>query len=117
MARFARKSDVADALLIEAVVRAEQGLVDANLGGGVIKQRVGREGQGRSGGYRTLIAFRSGNRAIFVFAFAKNDRGNIPPSQLQELRRFAVELLSMDESRIAIALAAGDIEEVGHVES
>ena len=56
-ARFVRKEKMTDAALIEAVIRAEQGLVDANLGGNLIKQRVARVGQGRRGGYRTLIAF------------------------------------------------------------
>jgi hypothetical protein len=71
IARFARKSRISDAMLVEAIRRAERGLIDADLGGGVIKQRIGREGQGRSGGYRTLIAFRLGDRAVFMFAFCK----------------------------------------------
>lgn len=70
MARFARKAGIDDALLVEAIDRAERGLIDADLGGGVIKQRVGRSGQGRSGGYRTLIAFRFGDLAFFIYGFA-----------------------------------------------
>jgi hypothetical protein len=85
MARFVRKSGIEDALLIEAIDRAEKGLIDADLGGGVIKQRVGRPGQGRSGGYRTLIAFRSGDRAVFVFGFAKNEQDNISRDNLRNL--------------------------------
>jgi hypothetical protein len=63
--RFARKEAIADENLCEAVVRADAGLIDADLGGGVIKQRVARKGGGRSGGYRTVIAYRSGVRSIF----------------------------------------------------
>jgi hypothetical protein len=63
--------------MCEAIARAERGLVDANLGGGVIKQRVARSGQGRSGGFRTLIAFRAAERSVFMFGFAKNDLDNI----------------------------------------
>lgn len=70
MARIARKAGIDDALLVEAIDRAERGLIDADLGGGVIKQRVGRSGQGRSGGYRTLIAFRFGDLAFFIYGFA-----------------------------------------------
>jgi hypothetical protein len=71
MARFARKSRISDELLVEAIRRAERGLIDADLGGGVIKQRVGREGQGRSGGYRTLIAFRVGDRAFLIYVLRR----------------------------------------------
>ena len=75
--RFARRERIADELLCDAIERAERGVVDAELGGRVIKQRVARPGQGRSGGYRTLIAFRSDTRAVFMFGFAKNDQDNI----------------------------------------
>ena len=76
-ARFARRERIKDGDLCEAVERAERGLVDADLGGGVIKQRVAREGQGRSGGYRALLAFRSREITVFVYGFAKNDRDNM----------------------------------------
>jgi hypothetical protein len=87
------------------------------ISGGVIKQRIGREGRGRSGGYRTLIAFRVGDRAVFVFAFAKNERDNIGQSQLRELKEFAAKLLSLDDKGLAIALNAGDIEEIRRAEA
>ena len=53
--RFARKEKIRNAVLLDAVARAEKGQLDADLGGGVIKQRVARPGQGKSGGYRTII--------------------------------------------------------------
>jgi hypothetical protein len=114
MARFARKSRIDDALLVEAIERAEKGLIDADLGGGVIKQRVGRPGQGRSSGYRTLIAIRKGDRAIFVFAFAKNEQDNITPAELWRLKEFAQDWLSLDDENIGIALRSGELEEVKH---
>ena len=70
-ARFARKERLGDRELREAIARAERGIVDADLGGHVIKQRVARSGQGRSGGYCTVIAYRSQTRAVFLFGFAK----------------------------------------------
>jgi len=85
-AKFARRERIADRALIEAIERARRGLVDADLGGGVIKQRVARAGQGRSGGYRTLIAVRFGTRAVFLFGFAKSDRGDIDEAELSQLR-------------------------------
>jgi hypothetical protein len=112
LARFARKARISDASLIEAIERAERGLVDADLGGGVIKQRVAREGQGRSGGYRTVIALRVGDRAFLIYAFAKNDTGNIEPDVLQSLKKYAAELLNMDDRHLSIALGDGEIEEL-----
>ncbi len=53
--RFARQEDVADTKLVEAVRNIENGLVDADYGGGLIKQRIARDGEGRSGGYRGII--------------------------------------------------------------
>jgi hypothetical protein len=66
-----------DDRLCEAVERAESGLIDANLGGGLIKQRVARLGQGRSGGYRAVVAYRRLGRAVFLYGSAKNERDNI----------------------------------------
>lgn len=70
-ARFARKEGLDDARLRDAVARAERGLVDADLGGGVIKQRLARPGQGKSGGFRVMILYRRAARAIFVYGFAQ----------------------------------------------
>jgi hypothetical protein len=69
--RFQRKEGIKDAALSNAVERAERGLIAADLGGGLIKQRVARPGEGRSGGFRTIIAYRSGQRAFFVFGLRR----------------------------------------------
>ena len=117
MARFARKSRIDDALLVEAIERAEKGLIDADLGGGVIKQRIGRRGQGRSGGYRTLIAIRTGDRAFFVYAFAKNEQENISAKVLSELKDVARVLLAADDEGLREILQNGEIEEIEHGKS
>ena len=72
--RFARRQRIADASLSEAIARAERGSVDADLGGGLVKQRVARPGQGRSGGFRMIVAYRAAGRAVFLYGSAKNDR-------------------------------------------
>ena len=79
LARFTRRERITDGSLREAIDRAERGIVDADLGGGLIKQRVAREGQGRSGGYRMLVAYRQQGRAVFLYGFAKNEQDNIGP--------------------------------------
>ena len=90
-ARFARKARIADAALCEAVGNAERGLIDADLGGGVIKQRIARSGGGKSGGFRTIILFRAGARAFFVHGFAKNDQDNIRDDELAAFKMLAAE--------------------------
>jgi hypothetical protein len=111
-ARFARGEKIADASLIEAIRRADRGLVDADLGGGLIKQRIARKGQGRSGGYRMMIAYRAQNLSVFLFGFAKSDENNIDDRQLAVLRRIAASWLSADAASIKKAIERGELTEV-----
>ena len=113
-AKFARRERIADKSLTDAIERAGKGLVDADLGGGVIKQRVARQGQGRSGGYRTLIAYRSGDFAVFMFGFAKNERDNIDDQELATVRTASASWLAADAKQIELALAKGLLLEVQH---
>ena len=83
-ARFADREGLEDAALCEAVRRAGEGLVDADLGGGVIKQRIARKGGGRSGGFRTIVLFRRGALAFFVYGFAKSGRGQSAPGRARD---------------------------------
>lgn len=110
--RYARTERIGDALLCEAIARADRGIVDADLGGHVIKQRVARPGQGRSSGYRTLIAYRSETRAVFLFGFAKNERDNIDEDELKNLRKAAAEMLGWNDTDVATLVAAGKWTEV-----
>ncbi|MBE9040589.1 type II toxin-antitoxin system RelE/ParE family toxin [Oscillatoriales cyanobacterium LEGE 11467] len=98
--RFARQENIDKSVLIDAVSRAEKGSVDANLGGGVIKQRIARAGQGKSGGYRTIIVFRRESRAFFVYGFAKSDRKNITRNEKEAFKEAASELLALSEKQI-----------------
>ena len=111
-ARFADREDVEDAALCDAVRRAEEGLVDANLGGGVIKQRIARPGQGKSGGFRSILLFRQGELAFFTYGFAKRDRGNIRKDELKAFRQLAGTMLGMDDKALRAAAANGTIIEV-----
>ena len=85
-ARFARRARIGDRLLQEAIERAERGIVDADLAGGVIKQRLARQGQGRPGGHRGLIAYQRSRRAVFLYGFAKSERDNIADDELTTAR-------------------------------
>ncbi len=110
--RFAEKAGIADRALCRAVQDAERGLIAVELGGGVIKQRIARPGQGKSGGFRTLILFRAGARAIFIHGFAKNELDNIGKDELAALKKLAAEMLAYDEKIIARTIAAGTLVEV-----
>ena len=110
--RWARRERIADNSLLKAITRAERGLVDADLGGGIIKQRVARAGQGRSGGYRMLIAYRIGRRAVFLYGFAKRERENIDDDELRTLQELGAKWLAADAGRIAGAIEDGTLEEV-----
>jgi hypothetical protein len=103
---------ISDATLREAIARAERGLVDADLGGGVIKQRVARPGQGRSGGFRVLIAYRAKTRSVFLFGFAKSARGNVEDDELATAREIAKVWFEADSKALTRALAEGIIQEV-----
>ena len=111
-ARFARKARIADTVLCEAVSAASRGLVDVDLGGGVIKQRIARTGGGKSGGFRTIILFRHGERAFFVHGFAKNERDNIRDDELAAFRMLAAEMLAYDDQALAMAIGNGTLTEV-----
>ena len=111
-ARFAKRAGMADAALCDAVLRAGRGQVDADLGGDVIKQRIARQGEGRSGGFRAIVLFRWDERAFFVHGFAKNDRENLRRDELGAVRELAKELLGLDEPGLDAMLANGTISEV-----
>lgn len=111
-AKFARKEKMEPVRLHEAVKLAEQGKIDADLGGNLIKQRVARRGEGRSGGYRTLIAFRTPSRSVFLFGFAKNEKENISDEELDDLKKLTRLLLSYDDGELERAMAAKELLEV-----
>lgn len=110
--RFARREKIRDAALKDAIARAEKGIIDADLGGGVIKQRIARPGQGKSGGYRSVILFRKGELAFFVYGFAKSDRENIAPDEVDGFRKLAKGYLALSEKQIATMLKDERLKEV-----
>jgi hypothetical protein len=115
-AKFAAKEKISDATLAQAVHRAEIGLIDADLGGGLIKQRLARRGSGKSGGYRSIMIFRSGERAIFVFAFAKSDKANLSAAELKAYRKAASIMLELGAGQIETEVEAGRLIEVNNDE-
>jgi hypothetical protein len=114
MVRYIRKEQIALKALREAIARAERGLVDAKLGSGLIKQRVARAGKGRSGGYRTIIAYRRADMAFFLYGFAKSERENIEEDELRFARELGDALLTATEEGIATSTKLGELEEIAY---
>jgi len=110
--RFARQQGIGDGALRDAIGQAEKGQIDADLGGGVIKQRIARPKEGKSGGYRSIVLFRSGDRAFFVYGFPKSARDNIRRDELKAFKVLASEMLGYDEAALKKALKSGAMVEV-----
>jgi len=108
-ARFASKANVADADLWKAAWLANQGMIDADLGGGVIKQRIARPGQGKSGGSRSIILFKKDNRAVFVYGFEKKDVANIRPKDLDAFRKLAEVILGCTDAEVVQRVQGGEL--------
>jgi hypothetical protein len=92
--------------------RAENGSVDARLGGDLIRQRVARTGGGRSGGFRTLIAYQRARRSVFLYGFAKNERDNIGPKKLGELKLLAKTYMNLSDAELAELVHLTEIREI-----
>jgi hypothetical protein len=98
--------------LCEAVVEMSRGLIDADLGGGIVKKRVPLPGRGKSGGARTLVATDKVDRWVFLYGFAKNERDNVSPDELAALQMLAAELLGLSATELGTRVEAGVLEEI-----
>lgn len=111
-ARFAKQQEIEDAALCDAVARAESGLIDADLGGGVIKQRIARPNEGKSGSFQSIVLFRFGENAFFVFGFPKSAKDNIRTDELKGFKALAQDMLSYDAKALEKAVVNNAITEV-----
>ena len=111
-AKWASGDGLSDDALASAVVEMEKGLIDAKLGGQVVKKRVALPGRGKRGSTRTLVAFRQGNKAIFIYGFAKKERTNISDKELRALKMLAKELMSYTRATLTKATKAGELIEI-----
>ena len=111
-ARFAEKEGISDEELKVVVNSFEQGRFDADLGGGVYKQRIARPGGGKSGGYRAIVFFKSGERTFFVYGFAKSDRDNINDKQLKDFKTTAKSVLSYTDQQLATLIKTDWFKEI-----
>lgn len=111
-ARWMRKTDLSDAALCVAVSEMVAGLIDAQLGGDVVKKRVALAGRGKRGGARTLVATRKADRWFFVFGFEKNEKSNVTATELEALQTLASGLLGLSEQQLDDAVRDGSLQEI-----
>ncbi len=111
---FAKKNDIDDISLINAIDDIMNGLIDADLGNGLIKQRIARKGKGKSGGFRTIIVIKQGNWAIFAAGFSKSDRDNIARDELLDLRTSAHNYLTLSANHFEQLIIMGELKEINN---
>ena len=111
-AKWASHEGIDDDALASAVVEMEQGLIDARLGGRVVKKRVALPGRGKRGSTRTLVAFKQSDKAFFIYGFAKKERANVSDKELRALKLLAKELLNYAAPALAKATKAGELIEI-----
>lgn len=110
--KFTKKNRISDEDLKSAVAEIEDGLVDADLGGGVVKKRIASNGRGKSGGFRTILLLKRGTRVIFVHGFSKGKKSNISDDELDGFKKVADYFLNMSDDKFAIFVNDGDFTEV-----
>ena len=111
-AKFSRGENLSDAKLCGAIREVEQGQIDADYGGGVLKQRVARQGEGKSGGFRVIVCFRQSHRAFFVHGFAKNEKANLDVEEVKIYKKLAKYLFALSEQELEDGLKKKDFLEL-----
>ncbi|MBC3464515.1 type II toxin-antitoxin system RelE/ParE family toxin [Pseudomonas sp. RW10S2] len=110
--RWQAREKLSDSLLCTAVREMQSGLVDASLGGLLFKKRIASPGSGKSGGYRTLLSARLGERYVFLHGFAKAEKANVTPTEQKALQLMGRVLVEMSSQNLAKAISCGVLEEV-----
>jgi hypothetical protein len=110
--KYAKREKLSDKSLVQAVKDASNGIVSADLGGNLLKQRIAKQGKGKSGGYRTIIAFKREDKAFFLYGFAKNQQDNLEQDALKSFKNLAKQLLVLDDNQIKRLLENGVLTEI-----
>lgn len=110
--RWIRKTELSDLMLCNAVSEMMQGLIEADMGGSVVKKRIALPGRGKSGSARTLIATNKGSRWFFLFGFEKNERANVNAKELEALQEIAADLLKHTTAELGALVASNYLQEI-----
>ncbi|MFT6449882.1 MAG: hypothetical protein ACJAW8_002253 [Oleispira sp.] len=101
-----------DEKIVRAITEIEQGLIDADLGGSTFKKRIGINGQGKSGSLRTIIGFKKGERAFFLYGFPKGEKDNITRQEKAALKEMAKIYFELNAQKLKAALESGALIEI-----
>jgi hypothetical protein len=112
--RWMRRTELTDSALCAAVAEMAKGLIDADLGGGVVKKRVALPGRGKSGSARTLVATNRASRWFFVFGFEKNERANVSAKEVEAVQRIAADLFHLTSTELDAHVAKEALTEICH---
>jgi hypothetical protein len=107
-----RKTQLTDENLRGSVKEMSEGLIDADLGGGLVKKRIGLSGRGKSGGARTIVATNKGDRWFFLYGFEKTEKSNISQQDADDLKLIGSKYLKLDEAALAAAIADEHLQEI-----
>ena len=110
--RLARREGLTDVHICQAIGEMNEGLIDADLGAGLFKKRIAIPGQGKRGGWRSLLGFQAGNKAFFLYLFPKSRRDNINAAEMKVLKRLTKYYLTLKPVEIKAALQCGELREV-----
>jgi len=113
-ARWMRKNRLKDTSLRKAVREVQDGLIDARLGGTLLKQRITLPGHGKRGSARSIVATRMAGVWVFLFGFNKNERDSLDPDELEALRGIAEIYLSLDAAQLDLLARTDELSEVRH---
>ncbi len=110
--KFCKKKLISDQTIIKVAEEIDEGIIDADYGHGVIKKRLARKNEGKSGGFRAIILYKKGNKLFFVYGFPKNERDNIDKKEEEAFKALAHEILDMSEKDLEKALERNAFREV-----
>lgn len=110
--RWAGSEGLTDDVLKKAVAEMDDGLIDANLGGLIYKKRVGVHGQGKRSGLRTIVGFKSGDTAFFVYGFSKNQQDNISTKEKAAFKEMAKELFKLTDTQLQLATKSRALKQI-----
>lgn len=110
--RWKEKHGLSDQALVKAIAEMEQGLIDADLGGSVLKKRVALPGRAKRGGVRVIVATKKVDCWVYLYGFEKNERDNISDRELKIFQEMAGDLLKLNDRQVDLALSEGEFVEV-----
>lgn len=102
--QWMKKTELSDTLLRQSIQEIENGLIDADLGGGIVKKRIALPHRGKSGSIRTIIATNKNDRWFFLLGYEKNEQANINKKELVFLKYLAADLLALSEQELQLSL-------------